>query len=254
MRRMIERETHDDVVVLRLANGRVNTLDIELLTDLAAELGELAHEAPPLVLTGRGSAFSAGVDLSRIVQGTKQDTEAFLHALTTAFRAMFGYPGPTVAAINGHAIAGGFVLAAACDHRIVAAGDARLGLSELRVGVPFPTSAIEIVRHAVGQAVARRLVLGGRLTGPEGALRDGLVDEIAAPADVLPSAIAEAGDRAGRGANAYKLAKRQLQRPAREMVERAGPGEDSQVRAMWTDPEATERIRGFLAGLADQPD
>jgi len=104
---MIERETSGQVVVLRMAHGKVNALDLDLLTALTGTLDELAADGPPLVLTGRGTAFSAGVDLRRIVGEPRQDPDAYLRALARTFRTLFGYPGPTVAAVNGHAIAGG---------------------------------------------------------------------------------------------------------------------------------------------------
>lgn len=243
---MIEREDVGDVAVLRMAHGRVNALDLELLTELTAAVRGLADEAPPLVLTGTGTSFSAGVDLWRIVDEPDGYIETYLHALTSAFCTLFGYPGPAVAAVNGHAIAGGYVLAAACDHRVADAdGPGRIGLSELRVGVPFPTSAIEIVRHAVGTPTARVLALGADVMGVRAAHEHGLIDQVT-PA-LMDTAVTWARTRAGRGRDAYRLAKRQLQRPAWERIERAGPGEDAQVRAMWAHPESLDRIRKFLA-------
>lgn len=247
---MIEQETRDEVVVLRLAHGKVNVLDLELLRAFSTRVHELAvNGAPPLVLTGAGRAFSAGVDLRRIADGDNDYRDAFLWALTTAFTTLFGYPAPTVAAVNGHAIAGGYVLAAACDHRLAAAGTGRLGLSELRVGVPFPTSAIEIVRHAAGGAVAARAALGADLLDPAAALAAGLVDEVLPPETLVDAAVALAATRAARGVDAYRLAKRQLQRPAWEAIERASPGEDAQVRTAWSEPATLDRVRAFLDTL-----
>jgi enoyl-CoA hydratase len=244
---MIERETIGDVEIVRLAHGKVNALDLELLTELTTTLRALAEDGPPLVLTGRGSSFSAGVDLRRIVDEPVSYVETYLRALTTAFCTLYGYPGPAVAALNGHAIAGGYVLAAACDHRIIADGTGRVGLTELAVGVPFPTSGIEIVRNAVGTRTTRTLALGADLMEPAAALAGGLVDAVVEPDALLDDAVAWATTRADRGRDAYRLTKRQLQRPAWEHIERAGPGEDAQVRAMWTHPDSLARIRSFLS-------
>jgi enoyl-CoA hydratase len=205
---VIEREVHGDVVVLRMAHGKVNALDLELLTALTAALDELAAGGPPLVLTGRGTAFSAGVDLRRIVTEPPGYGDQYLHALSAAFSTLFRHPGPAVAAVNGHAIAGGFVLAAACEHRVVSEGAARLGLSELQVGVPFPTSAVEIVRHAVGTPAASRLALSAELVDPQAALERQLVHEVVPPDALLGTAIARAAQRADRGLEAYRMTKR----------------------------------------------
>jgi len=246
---VIERETHGDVVVLRMAHGKVNALDLELLTALTTVLDELAVDGPPLVLTGRGTAFSAGVDLRRIVTEPVAYVEEYLRALSAAFVALFRYPGPAVAASQQHAIAGGYVLVAACDHRVAAGGAGRLGLSELQVGVPFPTSAIEIVRHATGASAATRLALSAELVDVPTALATRLVDEVVPPDALLNTAIAHAQVRAARGLDSYRMTKRQLRRPALETIERVAPGEDAQVRAAWTQQASLDRIRGFLANL-----
>jgi len=244
---VIERETRGDVVVLRMAHGKVNALDLEMLRALIAALAELAADCRPVVLTGRGTTFSAGVDLRRIVDEPAPYVHRFLDALSAAFRSLFGYPGPAVAALNGHAIAGGYVLAAACDHRVAAEGSARFGLSELAVGVPFPIAAIEIVRDAVGTARAHRLALSAELLDTSAALNAGLLDEVTPADTLLDTAIAHAATRAERGREAYRLTKRQLRRPAIERIERAG---DEPVDLMWAQPAALDRIRQFLANLA----
>ncbi|HEU5471442.1 MAG TPA: enoyl-CoA hydratase/isomerase family protein [Actinophytocola sp.] len=247
----IEREAHDDVVLLRMARAPVNALDLELLDELIAVLGELAGQAPPLVLTGAGSSFSAGVDLRRITAEPAGYAAEFLTSLTAAFRAVFQYPGPTVAAVNGHAIAGGYVLAAACDHRVAAEPGGRLGLSELRVGVPFPTEAIEIVRFAVGTAAARDLVLGAELVDVRTAQRKGYVDELTQPETLDQTAVRRARVRAERGAEAYLLAKRQLQRPAWENLQRSAATEDALVKQLWSRSDTHGRIQKFMASIAE---
>ncbi|HET9143258.1 enoyl-CoA hydratase/isomerase family protein [Actinophytocola sp.] len=247
----IERETHGDVVVVRMARGPVNALDLELLGELVATLGELAVQAPPVVLTGRGSSFSAGVDLRRMLAEPQEYTETFLTTLTAAFRAVFQYPGPTVAAVNGHAIAGGFVLAAACDHRVAADGPGRLGLSELRVGVPFPTEAIEIVRFAIGTAAAVELVLGAELVDVGAAARRAFVDEVVPPETLEQTAVQRARVRAQRGPEAYLLAKRQLQHPVWENIARSATTENAVVRQLWSRTDTRDRIQKFMASISE---
>jgi enoyl-CoA hydratase len=247
---VIEQEIRGDVVVLRLAHGKVNALDLELLVAFVKTLDELAAGGgPALVLTGRGTAFSAGVDLRRIVAEPLPYIGEYLNALTAAFRALFRYPGPAVAALNGHAIAGGYVLAAACDHRVAVAGRALFGLSELAVGVPFPTTAVEVVRHTVGTAAAHRLALSAELLDLAAALAAGLVDEIVLPDALLDTATTRAATRAGRGLDAYRLTKLQLRRPANDIIDRHAADEEAMIATRWAAPAALDRIRGFLAQL-----
>jgi enoyl-CoA hydratase len=245
----IDRETHGDVVLLRLNRPPVNALDLELLRDLVSALDSLAEAAPPVVLTGAGRSFCAGVDLRRLTSSDTAYTTDFLAALTAAFRGVFQYPAPMIAAINGHAIAGGYILAAACDHRVLADGTAQLGLSELRVGVPFPTEAIEIVRHALGTQRATELALGAALYDPPSALHKGFVDEVV-PADQLDgTAIRHARTRYQQGPEAYLLAKRQLQHPAWENIARSAPTEDTLVRTLWSTQNIRTRIEQFMKSL-----
>src|SRR3712207_2763953 len=174
---MLNVEERDDVTVVRMEHGRVSAMDAELL-DALTEAVSASDRA--LVITGSGSSFSAGVDLRRILDGGRPYTEQFLVALSRMFRAVFDHPRPTVAAINGHAIAGGCVLALACDLRLMSGG--RIGLAELAVGVPFPTSALEIVRHALGPR-AGAVLLGAQTVDRERALALGMVDELVEPGD-----------------------------------------------------------------------
>jgi enoyl-CoA hydratase len=243
----IEREAHGDVVVLRMAHGAVNALDLELLNDLIGNVAELAEAAPPMVLTGSGRSFSAGVDLKRIVGGGAEYIAEFMTALSKAFLAVFEYPGPAVAAINGHAIAGGFVFAAACDYRVAADGGARIGLSELKVGVPFPTAAIEIVRHAVGTALASRYALGAALFGVREA--HGLIDEVVGAEVLEHTAAQRARERSQLGAEAYLLAKRQLQRPVWDNIERHAATEDAVVTQLWSRADSIARIQKFMESM-----
>ena len=155
-------EECDGVAVVRLDDGKVNALDLELLTAISATMARLV-DVPAVVLTGAGTVFSAGVDLRRIVEGGPAHVREFLPELSRAFLAVFDHPRPVVAAVNGHALAGGCVLAAACDVRLMSGG--RIGLTELLVGVPFPVAPLEIMRFAVGPAVAG-LALTGRTDGP----------------------------------------------------------------------------------------
>ncbi len=146
---MIDVKSDAGIAVLTLMHGKANALDIEFCEALAARFVELrVTDAKAVVLTGQGKIFSAGVDLIRLSEGGADYVRKFLPALHKLYDAVFNHPKPVVAAINGHAIAGGCVLACCADRRIMANDGGRIGVTELLVGVPFPALAFEIMRHS----------------------------------------------------------------------------------------------------------
>jgi enoyl-CoA hydratase/carnithine racemase len=243
---VIEIEAVGGVQVLTFSSGRVNAQDVELLKELTGALGELRSSgAGALVVTGAGRAFSAGVDLNRVVEGGADYTDRLVPALSEAFEAMFCYPGPTVAAINGAAIAGGCVLACACDRRLIGP-EAQIGASEVRVGVPFPVAALEVMRYACGDR-AEDALLGGRLYRGDEAIANGLAHRVVAD-DLIEAAVAEASDLGGIPVDAYRHTKRQLRAPTVTRM-RAGGDIDTEVRALWGAEETQRRIAAYLEGL-----
>lgn len=234
---------HDGAIaVLRIEHGAVNALDIALLHRIAEAMDEVA-DAAAVVLTGTGSSFCAGVDLREILTGDAKSTDTFLDALRRALLAVFRHPHPVVAAVNGHAIAGGCVLALAADVRLMSGGS--IGLTELRVGVPFPTAALEIVRYAAGPA-AHPLAVFADLHSPEQALAMGLVHDTCRPEELLDEARERATRLAAVAPETFALTKRQLHAAAEERIARR---DDADVLRIWTSTEGRARISAFLDGL-----
>ena len=232
---MIEREDVGEVAVLRLAHGPVNAMDLELCQAAAAQLRALtADPARAVVLTGAGRAFSAGVDLRRYLEQGEAYVARFLPALSEMFSAAFELPKPMVAAVNGHAIAGGCVLAACADTVFMADGNGRIGVPELKVGVPFPRVALEVLRHAVGDVAARRLVIGADTMRPAAAQAVGLVDEVV-PADELLGLALEAARAlvAEIPADSFAVTKGQLRRDAMERTAAWAGEEAESVTRLW---------------------
>jgi enoyl-CoA hydratase len=241
---MLDVEKRSSVTVLRLRHGKVNALDLELLQAITAVMHDLdPNEA--VVITGSGSVFSAGVDLRRIVEGGRPYVEEFMPALSAAFLAIFDHRGPVLAAVDGHAIAGGCVIAAASDVRIMSGG--RIGLAELSVGVPFPPVAIEILRYAIGPAVGHLVLTAGLLDAPQ-AQSIGLVHEVTGPDVLLDAAVDRARQMAQVPAEVFELSKRQLQQPARARLA-VRDGVDAAVLQMCSSDRTREAIARYLETL-----
>lgn len=222
------------VAVLRLAHGPVNVMDIEFCRAITERFRALADDpVQAVVVTGTDRAFSAGVDLKRYLDGGAAYVERFLPALTDAFHAVFELRKPVVAALTGHAIAGGGVLAACADVRLMAEGTGRIGVPELRVGVPFPRIAIEVLRYTVGDVTARRLVLGAQTYAPSEAQALGLVDRVVAPEELLSEAVTTARTMAAEiPADTFAVTKAQLRRDALERTARYAD-EAAELTRLW---------------------
>lgn len=245
---MISVQTSGAVAVLQMTHGKANALDTALCRELVVQLGQVeraGHRA--VVLTGHGPIFSAGVDLLRLREGGSDYLAGFLPALSEAFLAVFGCPLPVVAAINGHAIAGGCVLACACDHRVMNAGHGRIGVTELLVGVPFPVAALEILRFAVGTPRLAELTCFGRTYPAADALRLGLVDEAVAGESVVDRAVAVAAGFAGLPPEPLRHTRTQIRRPVLAWIARERAADDALVHQMWDSPAAREAISGYVA-------
>lgn len=247
----IERETHGRVAVLRLAHGKANAFDAVFSKALVAALDAAAADAnvAAVVVTGAGGGgkiFSAGVDLVQVLDGGATYLAEFLPALRTALERLFFFEKPLVAAVNGHAIAGGCLLAAAADRRLMAAGDARIGVPERLVGVPFPAIALEILRFTVPAGRLQEVAYLGRTYLPDEAAARGLVDEVVAPEALLARAIESATQLAAAPGPAFILTKRQLRGPSRDFLEAHAAAIDAEVFAAWKSPEAHEAIRAYV--------
>lgn len=245
---MITTVDHDGVAEVQLAHGAVNALDLELLRAIPPALAEVA-DAKGVVLTGAGKCFSAGVDLKRIVDGGPDYVAEFLPALGAAALALFEHPRPLVAAVHGHALAGGCVFACACDLRLMSGGT--IGMTEMTVGAPFPAVPLEIVRHAVG-AASSGIVFSARQFDPETALRVGLVDEVLAADELLPAAIQRVEQLSVVLPEVYALTKRQLREPAMQRIEVGQRRDDPEVIRLWGAEHVRERFAGFLSSLASR--
>ncbi|TVT59364.1 enoyl-CoA hydratase/isomerase family protein [Amycolatopsis rhizosphaerae] len=235
------------VAVLRMRCGPANLLDETVCRELAARVDGLSaggHRA--VVLTGRPEVFSAGFDLRRLRAGGAPYVRRFLPALSDALLALFGFPGPVVAAVSGDALSGGAVLAAACDRRVMSAECGRFGLTDLAAGLPFPLVAMEILRCAYGSRRLPELVLaGGPCAGPA-ALALGLVDGLAADTEVLPRSVEIATRLAAVPPRAFAHTKAQLHRPFDERIGEHRAADDAYVEMLWAAPETHAAIDAHL--------
>jgi len=230
-----------------MAHGKANAFDIEFLEALRSALREaMRSDARAVVITAGGHIFSAGVDLPKILQSDRRYLEEFLVQLSDGLAELFAAPKPVVAAVNGHAIAGGTIIACACDYRMMARGPWRIGVPELRVGVPFPMVPAEIVRYALGHQRAQRAMLVGHVVEAERSVEEGFVDELVEPDHLMERSLAAASMMAATPPESYARTKADLRRPVMETWAKLRAAHDRETLEVWHSPEVRSAIEAYV--------
>jgi len=227
------------IAVLRMDRPPANAIDLEMADQFEKSLEDIARDdgIHALVVTGNGSCFSAGLDLKAVPTYDKTQQQEMVMRVNQLFGALYALPLPTIAAMNGHSIAGGVILNLACDYRIGAEGDYKIGLAELRVGVPFPVAAMTIVQSELSHPVARMMVLTARNLSPQAALSFGVLDELQPAKELLAHAIQTAEEMAELPRDSYRRIKRQLRSTALSRIEDAIGNRNEPMLESWLSEE-----------------
>jgi enoyl-CoA hydratase len=232
-------ETTDRITLLTFNRPPANAIDLDLAEAVDETLGviEDRDETDALVITGEGSCFSAGLDLKAVPSYDRAQQQAMVMAVNRMFGRLYGLPLPTIAAVNGHAIAGGVILMLACDYRVGAEGDYKLGLAEARVGVVYPVAAMAIVRSELAPATAKTMVLTARNYSPREALAMGVLDELQPAEGLLVRAIEVAREMAALPRSTYSRIKRSLRSQALALIDDAISNRNEPMLDSWLSDE-----------------
>jgi enoyl-CoA hydratase/carnithine racemase len=239
-------EFRDSVAILRLDRGTTNAISFELVREVGATLRMLRYEARAraVVLTGSNDKFfSIGFDIPELIELGKEEFVRFYRAFNTVCMDLYAFPKPTVAAIAGHAVAGGCILVLCCDYRYIADGHKLMGLNEIKLGVPIPYPADCILRQIAGSRAARDVVESGRFYEPSEAHALGLVDHVCQPEQLLDSATANAAELGANPAPAFALIKRDRIGGVAAQVSKHLTAREKTFVDLWFSDEAQERLR-----------
>lgn len=199
----------DGIVTLTMNRPRFNLLDIEMMEGLSDELSAaLADGAAGVVLTGAGSCFCAGLDTKALAAYAADERRRTVELLNSLVFDLYRAPVPTVAAVPGHALAGGLIFALACDRRFVTAEHCKIGLPEVQAGVPFPAVPLLVAEAELGPQLMRVIALGGEPLSPEAAVSHGIFDAVVPEAELAARARQTAAELSGHPA--YARIKAQL--------------------------------------------
>lgn len=240
----------DGIAVVTFARPPMNAMDAELLEETAALFDRLASDrnVRAAVLTGEGRAFSAGLDLKLLPTLDTAAQHRLIAAMNDGFGTLYGWPKPLVTAINGHAIAGGMVVALCGDWRIVAEVPLKASFAEVKVGVRYPVAALDVARSELAPTAARRMVLFGEELDAAGAVALQVFDECVAADALLARAIARARRDAALPPEAFATIKRELRSAALERIAAARNGNAEPRYAAWLSEETRVAAAAALRG------
>lgn len=244
---MIETEDQSEIAVLKMSHGKVNAMSLEFINCLRTELTRLSvnDDVRYVVLAGNDRVFSAGVDLKRVVDEGNTYLDDFLPALSGLFLDVFEFTKPLIAAVTGHAVAGGCVLACAADYRVIS-NRARIGVPELRVGVPFPSSGMEIMRWAATPQAFRRIINTGATFTGEHAVAVGLADETVEKDGVIDAAAKAIEPFAVVPVEVFRVTKRQMRAPVMDRIQRSEELFSDRINALWRDDRTREAVTAYV--------
>lgn len=239
--RFFDVEADGDVTIVRIQRPPVNAIDPQLAADGAALLDELSSETSgAVVITGTGPSFSAGLDIKVAPTLDDEGQRAMRAAVNRLLGGWALFPRPLVTAVNGHAIAGGLILALCGDWRFVGR-QGQFGLTEVNVGVPYPPAAVEIVKSELSPGAARRYALGGELIDSEAAVAAGFFDTLVDDEDLLDRAVEGARRLAPLAGPAYAQTKRALRARVAKALEPGAITDEA-----WLGDDTAGRVRDSL--------
>jgi Delta3-Delta2-enoyl-CoA isomerase len=243
----VQRSVDAGIAEVRIERGKVNALDDSLVKELSACFAALAEDPDVRgsILTGTGNFFSFGFDIPKFLAYSKEEFTRYLNLFTALYRGLFSHPKPIIAALNGHAVAGGCMLATACDIRIMVDGKAKIGLNEITFGSSIFAGSLAMLAFWVGERRAQEIVYGGKLYSAQEAHELGLIDAVVPGGQLLQTARQIAQQHAGKAPAAFRSIKSLLRKPVLEaMIAREGQSIEEFVE-IWYSQETWKNLQGI---------
>lgn len=243
---MIRVERRGQVAIVILNRGVTNPIDLHLVDLLVRTLADIRDDADVrgVVLAGANDKFfSIGFNIPELFDLSQADFERYYQAFNRACINLYTFPKPTVAALTGHAVAGGCILALCCDYRVIAEGRKLMGLNEIRLGVPVPYPVDCMLRALVGTRYAREIVDSGAFYESEALLATGMVDQVLPLEATLMAAVDKACSIGAMPPEAFALIKHNRTEPVVAQIEVRLAETEQQFIARWYADETRERLK-----------
>ena len=248
---MIKTIEHGEILEIRLDRPPVNALNHALVTQLRSAIERAPGTgARAVVLSGSPGMFSAGLDVPELLGYDRATMSRFWRDFFDMLRCIALSPIPVAAAITGHSPAGGAVMAIFCDTRVAAEGKFKIGLNEVQVGLPVPRVILAALTRLLGHRQAERLAVRGLLLSPADALAAGMVDQLAAPEEVIPAALAWCRELVALPPAALSITRQSLRGDFRTLFDALSTGTTEEMTAAWFSDEPQRVLRALATQLS----
>jgi Delta3-Delta2-enoyl-CoA isomerase len=231
----VDLSTNNGIAEARLKRGRVNALNEQVVEEIADCFQNLSADpgVRAVILTGDGPFFSFGFDIPEFLSYSRESFSRFLKKFTGLYTYLFTYPKPLVAALNGHAVAGGCMLALACDYRIMVSGKAKISLNEITFGSSVFAGSVEMLKFLVGGKSAQAALYDGTMYSAEAAYHLGMIDQVSSYENLLEDARKAATHLAAKDAAAFRSIKGHLRAPVAEDMARKEEPSVEEFVSIW---------------------
>jgi Delta3-Delta2-enoyl-CoA isomerase len=227
------------IATVLLTRGKVNSLIEAVIDELSDCFHELSSDpqVKAVILTGSGKFFSFGFDIPHFMGHSKEDFTRYLTKFTDFYTELFVFPKPVIAALNGHTIAGGCMIATACDNRIMVTGKPKISLNEITFGSSVFAGSVDMLKACVGHQNAESILYSGGMYSAEQALDLGLVHQVSSEENLLADAKRVADNFANNSGQAFQSVKNLLRRPVAEEMKKREKQSILEFVDIWYSPE-----------------
>lgn len=245
--RFVNLSVEDRIALVAISRPKVNALNESVIDELFQCFNKLAldDEVKAIVLSGEGSFFSFGLDIPEFYTYSKEEFLEIMLMFSNLLKTLFLFPKPVVCAMNGHAIAGGCMLAMTCDYRLMASEKAKISLNELTFGSTLFSTGVETLRFLVGDNKASQILYSGSMFSPEDAFKLGLIDEVVSKENLRDSALKIAKDFSGRDSRAFQSIKFLLRKQTANEIEKSDRNSITEFVDIWYSDNARNNLKNI---------
>ena len=243
---MLIESIEDGIAIIKLNNGVTNAINLELVNQLTSNLKEVEKDSAihGIILTSANPKFfSIGLDIPNLFNLSKEEFHHFYTKFNDLCLKMFLYPKPILAAITGHAIAGGCILTLPCDYRYISDGRKFMGLNEVKLGVSIPYPALCMLENIVGFNNTREIIFLGEFYPPDTLIKMGLVDSICSEKDLINDSLDKIKAICKNSISAFNLIKQESRMSIYTRIKQNLENHNDQFVESWYQPETRTLLK-----------